>query len=347
VVAEGSLPLLFQWQHNEADLAGQTNRTLVLTNVATAAAGRYRVRIVNGVGTTTSDTVNLSLVTLPGQSYSDAVRADTPASYWRLDETAGLTAFDIVGFRHGSYQAGVILGRAGIPAGGTAAYFTAVGQSRVEVPYAAALNPAVFSVEAWVRLTGPAGHHLSAVASRLETPQRGYALCASDTGFWEFWTGRGDPSGWEIITGPAAETDRWAHLVATSDGIRRRFYVNGILVGTSSAPFAVNDLNPFRIGGDQLVVDGSFFLDGGVDEVAVYGKALTPERILIHYGLGTSISGLPTLSLTRTGNHATVTWTNGTLQAAAFITGPYGDVAGTAPLTITFDGSAQYYRVRQ
>jgi hypothetical protein len=49
VTATGCDPLRYQWQFNLALLDGQTNSTLVLSNVTLAAAGNYRV-IVTGSG---------------------------------------------------------------------------------------------------------------------------------------------------------------------------------------------------------------------------------------------------------------------------------------------------------
>ena len=45
--------------------------------------------------------------------YRDAVLADNPASYWRLDETSGTTAADDKGAAAGTYRNGVTLGQTG------------------------------------------------------------------------------------------------------------------------------------------------------------------------------------------------------------------------------------------
>ena len=45
--------------------------------------------------------------------YGDAVLADNPVGYWRLDETTGTTAADSKGTRPGTYANGVTLGQAG------------------------------------------------------------------------------------------------------------------------------------------------------------------------------------------------------------------------------------------
>ena len=50
VSASGTPPLYYQWQFHQADLPGQTNSTLILTNLQTAHAGDYLVRVTNAAG---------------------------------------------------------------------------------------------------------------------------------------------------------------------------------------------------------------------------------------------------------------------------------------------------------
>ncbi len=348
VLASGSPPLGYQWQFNGANLAGQTNATLNLGNISSNDAGDYRVRISNAAGTVLSDVASLKIVTLPEMSYADAVRAAGAIAYWRLGETLGVTAFDSAGSRPGTYLSGVVLGVPGVDANNPAAHFVRAGGARVEVPFSAALNPLPFSVEAWVRVTGGAGSPRAAVASRVDNPQRGYALVAGTADRWQFLTGRGDLSGWDVTEGPAVEIGQWTHLVGTCDGQTKRLYVNGQLVGKSPAPFAPNDLRPLSMGGDQLAApEPSAFFEGDLDEVAVYAAPLSPDEVLIHYGLITRTTQPPTLAIAREAGDLVIVWTNGILQSAAAVTGPWGEVSGRSPLRIQPTLAARYYRVRQ
>ncbi|HRZ35704.1 MAG TPA: immunoglobulin domain-containing protein, partial [Candidatus Paceibacterota bacterium] len=63
--AAGSEPLLYQWQRQQEDLAGETNATLTLTNLAVAQAGDYRAIVRNPVGTVTSQTASLVVSATP------------------------------------------------------------------------------------------------------------------------------------------------------------------------------------------------------------------------------------------------------------------------------------------
>ncbi len=77
VIATGTAPLSYQWQKNNVDLPGETNRTLTIASASSANAGTYRVKVVNGAGTFKfSATANLNLnAALP------PVFNQTPRSY--------------------------------------------------------------------------------------------------------------------------------------------------------------------------------------------------------------------------------------------------------------------------
>lgn len=63
VAAEGDAPIAYQWVFNDSALAGQTNSTLTLTNVADAQSGAYSVTITNAAGSTNSAIATLLVTT--------------------------------------------------------------------------------------------------------------------------------------------------------------------------------------------------------------------------------------------------------------------------------------------
>ena len=64
--ARGSEPLAFQWRFNGADLPGQTQTTLTVTDVQSNNAGSYTLCVTNGQGAITSSIAALTLSAPPG-----------------------------------------------------------------------------------------------------------------------------------------------------------------------------------------------------------------------------------------------------------------------------------------
>jgi len=65
VEANGSMPLSYRWQFNNANITGGSNATLVITNVQFSHQGNYRVIVSNGGGAVTSQVAVLTVVFPP------------------------------------------------------------------------------------------------------------------------------------------------------------------------------------------------------------------------------------------------------------------------------------------
>jgi hypothetical protein len=105
--------------------------------------------------------------------------------------------------------------------------------------------------------------------------------------------GTAGPAGYLRANPVASTTDRgvrgataiplntWTHLASTYDGANMRFYVNGVLVGTTAGSGSINVANgAFRVGGNNSAPlgQGEFF-KGLIDEVRVYNRALSAAEI--------------------------------------------------------------------
>lgn len=81
VSASGTPPLSYQWLTNGVDLAGATNQTLTLTNVTTANAGSYAVRVSNAGGSVVSGSATLTVfnLTVDGLATGSSIIRPGPA----------------------------------------------------------------------------------------------------------------------------------------------------------------------------------------------------------------------------------------------------------------------------
>jgi hypothetical protein len=97
-------------------------------------------------------------------------------------------------------------------------------------------------------------------------------------------------SGADGLSGPFAADGQWHSVVvvednAAVDGVRRKLYLDGRLVGGSTVLNAVTlgGANKFRTG---AAVDGTSFFTGQIDGVFVTGYALTFEQVAALYAKG-------------------------------------------------------------
>lgn len=207
-------------------------------------------------------------------------------------------------------------------------------------------GPATYSTELWFRTTGSAGGRLAGFGDRRTelfervqpsgtapaappvyddsvSTKTDRLLYVSDTGRVVFGTLSGSTKV-TIRSGTGFNDTQWHHAVATSGPGGMRLYVDGVL--RASGTSAANAVYPgyWKVGYDTLSGwadrPASSALRGGVDEFAVYPRALTAAEVATHYVAGRpsadidvtppSAPGAPDLS--RTGQAVTATWAGST-----------------------------------
>jgi hypothetical protein len=223
--------------------------------------------------------------------YRDTVLADSPLSYWRLDETGGTTASDLMHTHNGTYNASPSLSQPGALVDDPDPAVSLNGSTQsVTVPYAAALNPPQFSAEVWAKPTGGAGTYRGVLASR--TYPNGWVIYAGSNNTWQFWIDNGTKM--SILHGSPITLNTWTHLVGTFDGTTARFYVNGVLVASSTiSSYSPQTSLALVIG--QSEVGTSYFFPGSVDEPAIYAVPLSASQVQNHYLVGSSsVTATPT-----------------------------------------------------
>jgi hypothetical protein len=294
VTAFGVGPLSYQWQFNGAYLPTQTSSTLVLPAIQNNEAGNYALVVTNAYGAITSSVVSLNLVSAPTNTYSAAVLADSPIAYWRLGETAGTTAYDYVGGHNGSYT-NVVLGQPGYSAydtnpaaefGSTTNTPSLVG-SIPGIDFSTNTGTTSFSLECWLKAWPQSSD------SCIMTKGTGGGGEQFDL---DFGAGNSkirylyrDASGNAILANSSFVPDgQWHHVVVVTDDVNEQvyLYIDGAL--TTAANTTENGIQtsgqPMTIGCRQsgtTAFDDQ--LNGTVDEVAIYGTALTPDQVLNHY----------------------------------------------------------------
>lgn len=206
--------------------------------------------------------------------YRGRVLADGPAGYWRLGEASGTTATDVKGASNGTYAGSYTLGRPDplVDDADTAIELDGLS-GRISVPHTSALNLTTqLTIEAWVKPDSLTGTRWIV--------NRGtyYYLYISDgTTYFGIRTG----AAYVYVTTTTVTTGSWQHLVGTYDGSTMNLYRDNSVVASAAISGAV-DANTSAVFLGALDGTESFF-DGHLDEIAIYGYALSAAQVQDHY----------------------------------------------------------------
>jgi len=231
----------------------------------------------------------------PPSAYSRAVLASKPLAYWRLGEMEGQRARDAAGRHDGQYEPGVVFylpgpdgpGLSTGPRGNRAVQF-AGGRVKATMKD---LGP-TYSVEFWFWNGLPVDAR--AVTGYLFSIGRdGDRQAAGDhwgiggteraelTGKLIFFNGNRLK---QVLAGRTSIPLRtWNHVVLVRDGKKVTIYLNG-----QTQPDLSGEVEVTRPAGQVSVFlggrcDGLFGLEGRLDEVALYDRALAPAEVAAHF----------------------------------------------------------------
>lgn len=370
VQAFGREPLTFEWRRDGQPLPGATHSTLDIGGLDSARTALYQVVVSSPDGATTSEEITVTARPLVPGSYEAAAWALRPLAFWPLNEFEGNTLAEIVrgatGVHKGLNGEPVVTTPGPTPSTGTGLYFSGNNWVEVEPDPGLDVGAGDFTCAAWIypqgggRIVARVGaavfggwmFELSDGALRLETFQAG-------TGERRI-----------VQSAPGVVTDdEWQHVVvscrrdpAVKEGSNTtgngwtRIYRNGVLVASGDIGTGeIGNLDcPLTLGGaDQELpgpTGGVNFFSGGMDEVALFGEALSAEQVADLYAAG--FGAPPPLRFTRAGDQLTLTWSGGVLQTATTL-GNDGQPAGwsdltaaISPWTLSLTNAANFFRVR-
>jgi hypothetical protein len=361
----GAPPLTYQWQRagtnlvDGGNISGSTNATLFVSNVSAADAVNYDVIVRNAGGPVTSALVALTLVT-PSETYEQAVVAAHPVAFYQLNETGdpatnGSPAFDYAGGFIGTYGNTVLNGNGtynivgpgvgdgfpGFATGNKAAQFAngSTG-SRISVaPWN--INTNTVTIAAWVNPSGPQAGSSGIVNVRNGTGAATAGLEYSggtdingnhtlgynwddESSTYNWSSGLTTPPGqWSFIALVVTPTNATIYVINTNGALSSTFIYN-------HKPLAFTTTT--QIGEDSFDGgNGTRSFNGIIDDVSVFGSALSPSQIM---GLYSAASGGATLAPAIGVQPLSASLYQG--QTAQFT----GQAAGTLPLAYQWQAGA-------
>ncbi len=289
---QGTRPLRYQWRFNGRNLLNATNGWLVLEKVQTSSLGDYSVLVSNALGSVTSSNATLTLLPAP-------VCVSPPTnlvSWWAFDNSP----IDVAGTNNGAR----LSGNFGVGKVGQALGPDMYGKVKVQVPSSDSLNfgsNADFSIEGWIKALPPVpGKFLvadpviiqkkSLTTSSTVPSEVGYSLFL-DRGRLACWLGSGPlyprvttNTSTFISSGPDLRDGMFHHVALSLDRSAPNggaLYVDGQPVLTFDPTARIDTLantNLFLIGAP--IEYGAYTnLNGWIDEMAIYDRALSPAEV--------------------------------------------------------------------
>jgi glucose/arabinose dehydrogenase/PKD repeat protein len=228
----------------------------------------------------------------PPPTYAETVGATAGLRHWwRLGETT-TTALDSRGAANGAYKGGSprVAGLIAGDADGAHDFdgvddFVDLGPG----PFGA---PTRFSVEAWVRIdrqkTG-SGHHFLVTDSFDDLGADGFVLSVNATNQPQLFVARTATTRVTATSSQALAPGTTYHVVATYDGQRARVYVNGVERASVAYTGGItwHASRDLLLGRQRKSSQGAArWLDGRLDEVALYDTALAGATVQGHYDRG-------------------------------------------------------------
>ena len=300
VAANAAQPVYYQWSLNGTNLPTATTATNRLTNLQITSSGAYSVVVSNSFGVVTSSVASLTVVPAPTYPFGKLVLSDHALGYWRLDETSGTMAHDYIGGDNGTYTPKVHLGQ---PGDNLVDTHPAAGFGTLSSSNSCATNMAVdfsttgnanFSIEAWVE-GGSQTTDAGVVSKGYGSGGEQFNLdCGGGSHAFRFFVR--DASGnaylanstvtpgnsWHHLVGVCNETNGYVYLYV--DGTNVASATVGPYVGilTSSMAMCIGS----RQAGTAPVNNNQFV--GTMEEVAVYGYALSATQVQNHFQAATN-----------------------------------------------------------
>ncbi len=331
----------YQWLRNGTPISGATAAEFSLPTVSTADSGTaFSVNVTNLQGSVTSSNATLTVVpvkTADVNYYRAAVQAESSLlAYFPLDGASGSIVTNLSDSSHN----GTLEGDAGFDGrtdrsfGVNALRLDGAGDVTISNNPAFEFTSGKGTVEALVyldRALAPGNETIFSLGGDPTTSY--YSILASGDGSSLIYTNSSLTQSVTWAVSPPL-LNRFTHMAVVFNGGNVTAYIDGLSLGTKVNPgFSGVTGQPAYVGSLGMTPPGLW--TGSIDEVAVYGDALSANTIAIHnsrFLFGTNVSA-PTIVTQPLGTKTLFAGGSPSLKVTA---------TGTAPLGYqwTFAGNA-------
>lgn len=216
-------------------------------------------------------------------NYVREVGVSSPDHWWKFDETTGTPFIDAVAGYDLSWSGSVTAGEPGAVPNSAASIFTNAGG--YGYPSSGPVMSEDITVEAWCYISSLNSNDYNALCARKDSS-------STQSFFLGAWWAAGGKMGFECkaagnngiaTTAEPMNDGLWHHIVGVRRGTQVEIWADGVLSGTAtcgSGPLD-NQHRNFKVG--QYGNYSSYRWRGGIDQLALYSRALPAEEIETHH----------------------------------------------------------------
>lgn len=263
------------------------SETITDTGLEPGSSHRYRVVASDPYGNVAKSswiTVTVSDAAL--SDYANRVLTDDAEHYWRFSDSDTATAGDWAGSSDLTVNGTVTPSTGAIlPDLDTAKTFDGNTFAATTTPVA---GPDTFTIESWVKTTSTSGGKIVGFGNNASGDSGSYDRHVYMDNNGRIWFGV-YPGGVRTLNSSAGYNDgQWHQIVASMSSEGMKLYIDGKRVAQRADTTTGQGYSGYwKVGGDNIGgwpnQPSSSRLNGTIDDVAVYGDALTLREVQSHY----------------------------------------------------------------